>query len=83
MVLPNSLSTIKERMAGITLWDSKQEQQKINPLSDNDKQLLQQTAQSAVNDILSQTQDPLDELGVEQQIASNYGVSSSIADLVV
>jgi hypothetical protein len=80
MVLPNSLSTIKERMAGITLWDSKQEQQKINPLSDNDKQLLQQTAQSAVNDILSQTQDPLDELGVEQQIASNYGVSSSIAD---
>ena len=83
MVLPNSLSTIKGRMAGITLWDSKQEQQKINPLSDNDKQLLQQTAQSAVNDILSQTQDPLDELGVEQQIASNYGVSSSIADLVV
>jgi hypothetical protein len=83
MVLPNSLSTIKERMAGITLWDSKQEQQKINPLSDNDKQLLQQTAQSAVNDILSQIQDPLDELGVEQQIASNYGVSSSIADLVV
>jgi hypothetical protein len=83
MILPNSLSTIKERMAGITLWDSKQEQQKINPLSDNDKQLLQQTAQSAVNDILSQTQDPLDELGVEQQIASNYGVSSSIADLVV
>jgi hypothetical protein len=74
MVLPNS---------GITLWDSKQEQQKINPLSDNDKQLLQQTAQSAVNDILSQIQDPLDELGVEQQIASNYGVSSSIADLVV
>jgi hypothetical protein len=65
------------------LWDSKQEQQKINPLSDNDKQLLQQTAQSAVNDILSQIQDPLDELGVEQQIASNYGVSSSIADLVV
>jgi hypothetical protein len=83
MVLPNSLSTIKERMAGITLWDSKQEQQKINPLSDNDKQLLQQTAQSAVNDILSQIQDPLDELGIEQQIASNYGVSSSIADLVV
>jgi hypothetical protein len=65
------------------LWDSKQEQQKINPLSDNDKQLLQQTAQSAVNDILSQIQDPLDELGIEQQIASNYGVSSSIADLVV
>lgn len=58
-------------------------QQKIDALSDQDKQLLQQTAVSVVNDMLHQIQQPIDELQLESQIASKYNVSSALADLLV
>lgn len=58
-------------------------QAKINALSDSDKQLLQTTAQSVVNDILSQTSEPIPELDLERQITTTYNVSSGIADLIV
>jgi hypothetical protein len=58
-------------------------QQKINALSDSDKTLLQQTAISVVNDMLSQLKTPVDELELENNIASKYGISSAMADLLV
>ncbi len=49
-------------------------EQKINLLSDQDKQLLQQTAVSVVNDMLPQIQDPVDSQELENQIITKYNI---------
>ena len=58
-------------------------QDQINHLSDSDKQLLQNVAQSTVNDILSQNQGSINESDLEDAIVQKHNVSSDIADLVV
>ena len=58
-------------------------QDQINQLSDSDKQLLQNVAQSTVNDILSQNQGSINESDLEDVIVQKYNASSDIADLVV
>jgi hypothetical protein len=58
-------------------------QQKINALSDSDRQLLQTTAISVVNEMLPQIQEPIDSKDLESQIASKYNVSSDLASICV
>lgn len=53
-------------------------QDQINQLSDSDKQLLQNVAQSTVNDILSQNQGSINESDLEDAIVQKYNVSSDI-----
>lgn len=55
----------------------------INPLSDQDKALVQSTARSVVNDILSKSQSAIDQSILEQQIVSQYNIDSSLANIVV
>jgi hypothetical protein len=58
-------------------------QRKIDALSPQDRNTLEQTASSVVKDVLPQISDPVPELDLENSIASKYGVSSAIADLLV
>ena len=58
-------------------------QQRINSLNESDRQLLQQTAISVVNELLPALQQQIDSKVLENLISSKYNVSSDIASILV